>query len=335
MANQEKKGVGLLKYLYFAPEAREDGGVSEPVEGRFRYFLSTFRAHNSGLMLANLLLLVTFLPLIAIAILPSVYSVEKISYWLHHVVDLPYFMSSIGMGLSSAGDLLDARVAMLDVYAWGFLFAGISMLFASVGVSGMMHLCVKFIWKDSFVTKKDSYGNDVPKVIVEFFRGIKKFWWQNLIVGAIMMAIVAGVGNAYVFFLKQFRQGLAGAGEWVMIFAVSIVALFGVMFVLYMLPMIVMYDIPFAKKMRNAAILTVNMFVQNLFLVVAFAVPIVLIAVTGRIIRILIIAVVLVFGSSFYCLMLANYAQYYAEKIITPVYNARASKSKKKAKNKK
>ena len=335
MANQEKKGVGLLKYLYFAPEAREDGGSSEPVEGRFRYFLSTFKNNNGSLMLANLLLLVTFLPLIAILIIPSVFSVETISNWLHKVSDVPYFMSGIGMGVSSTSALLDAKIAMLDVYSWGFLFAGIAMLFASIGIAGMMHLCVKFIWKDSFVTKKDSYGNNVPRVLIEFFRGIKKYWWQMLIVGVIMMIIVAGTGNAYVFFIKQFRLGLAGAGEWIMIFAVSIVALFATMFVFYMIPMVVMYDINYAQKMRNAAILTVNMFVQNLFLVIAFAIPIVLIAVTGRIIRILIIAVVLVFGSPLYGLMLANYMQYFAEKIITPVYVARASKAKKKVKNKK
>ena len=157
-----------------------------------------------------------------------------------------------------------------------------------------------------------------------------------MIVGAIMMVLVAGVGNAYVYFIKQFRLGLAGAGEWIMIFAVSIVALFGLMYVLHLIPSVVMYDMSMGNKMRNAAILAVNMFLQNLFLVIATAIPVILIAVTSGIISIVIIAVILVFGGPIYGLMIANYSQYYAEKIIVPVYTARASKSKKQqTKNKK
>ena len=70
MEKEKGKKIGMLKNLAFAPEAREDGKTSEPIEGRFRYFFATFRRNNSLLMLMNLLFIVTLLPLLALTVLP-------------------------------------------------------------------------------------------------------------------------------------------------------------------------------------------------------------------------------------------------------------------------
>ena len=337
MAKQQEKGkLGLLKYLTFAPEAREDGGDSAPVEGRFRYFWSTFRSNNGQLMLVNLLFLVTMLPLIAIIILPNaapnIFGAESLYYWMNGTTDLPYYLSGVGFGMSTVSDFTTARADLLIVYAWEFLFIGVALAIGSIGTAGLMHICVKFVWKDSFICKKDSYGNQVPRVVIEFFRGIKKFWWQYFIVGVILGVLVGGVGNAYVYFLRQFRLGLAGAGEWIMVIVLSMVALVGVCFVLFMLPTIVLYDIPFLQKMKNSIILTISMPLQNLFLLILFAIPAVLISVTSGFINILILAIILVFGGPFYCVLLADYGQYFSEKIITPVYLSRTGKYKSKQK---
>ena len=338
MAKENTK-VGLLKNLVFAGEARADGGVSAPVEeGRFRYFWQTFRAHNGQLLLINLLFLVTLLPLLAILVTSSVIGVETLSYKLHGVENIPYFLSGAGFGVSSASSVLQARLDMLDVYAWEFLFIGIAIMISGIGFAGMIPVCVKFIWKDSFVTKRDSYGNDVPKVVVEFFKGIKKYWWQMLIVTAMLGALVAAVGNSFVYFIGQNWQGKAGAGEWILIIIASLVAVFGAIFIIYMLPTVVLYDISFLGKMKNAAIFTVQMILQNIFVLAVVALPFVIIAVTSGFINIILVAIMLVFGAPFYCLLISNYVQFYSEKIITPVFQARSAKGKKsnkKGKNKK
>lgn len=333
---KQKEGrVGLFKYLTFAPEAREDGGVSEPVEGRFRYFGKVFGKNNGQLMLANLLFIVTLLPLLAVLIILSVFGPENLSYRLNDVTKIPYFLSGIGMGLGASSDAVLAKIDMLSVYAWTFLFVGIGVFIAGIGLSGMMHLCVKFIWQDSFVCKKDNYGNNVPRAIVEFFRGIKKYWWQTLLVTLIAGVLVAGIGNIFVLFLSKLWAGTAGAGEWILVVCASLIGVIGTSFVLLLLPTIVMYDISFVQKMKNALIITFQMPIQNLFLVAIFALPIVLASVTSGFISIIIIAVLLVFGCPFYGLTTANYMQYFAEKIITPVYNASMQKSKKSGKKKK
>lgn len=336
MATKKEKGasIGLLKYLTFAPEAREDGGTTAPVEiGRFRYFGAVFSRHNGQLMLANLLFLVTLLPLLAVIVTASVVGAEKLGYWLNDISDVPYFMSGVGIGLSQASDVVAAKIQMLSVYNWLFLFVGIGIVIAGIGLSGMMNLCVKFIRNDACVTKKDSYGNDVPRVFIEFFRGIKKYWWQTLIAALFAGVIIGGTGNAYVYFLSKFWAGNAGAGEWILIIALSVIAVLGLIFVLLLLPTIVMYDIGFAQKMKNAAIFTLHMFLQNIFLLIAVALPFVLAAVSSGFLSIIFIALLLVFGAPVYGLTVSNYMQYLAEKIITPVYNAQSQKSKKRTKN--
>lgn len=327
---KENKNIGMLKNLAFAAEARADGGVTQPIEGgRFRYFFSTFKQNNGLLLLTNLLFLVTLLPLIAVFVVMTVFGVEQLGYTIHKIAEPPYFLSGVGIGLGSSASPIVAKAEMLDVYSWAFLFAGIGVIIASVGLSGIMPICAKFILKDSFISKKDSYGNDVPRVVKEFFLGIKKYWWQMLIVGLFMGVLVAGVGNAFTFFLAKFWLGAAGAGEWILIIFACIVAVFGAIFCIFMLPTIVMYDISFAQKMKNAAIFTLQMFIQNFFILIIVALPFVLMAVTSGFINIILVALMLVFGAPFYCLLISNYVQYYSEKIITPVYRAQFAKSKK------
>ncbi len=336
MAKEQSQKVGLLKSLTFAPEARTDGGVSEAVSsGRFRYFISVFKRRNGLLMFANLGFVVTLLPLLAVFAIMSIFGAEKLSYMLSNISTPPYLMSGIGMGISSSASVLQARLDMLEVYSLMFLAAGASMLFLSIGLAGMMPLAMKFIWNDSFVCKKDNYGNQVPRVMIEFFKGIKKYWWQMLIMGVFFMIVVAGVGNAFVYFLSKYWQGTAGAGEWVLIIFASIVALLSAMFSVYMLPMIVSYDIPFMQKAKNAMIFAMQMALQTIFVLAILALPFIIVALTDGFINIIVVALLIVYGSTVYCLILSNFMQYYSEKIIVPVYQSKFSKSRPKGKKSK
>lgn len=336
MAKEENKKVGLLKYLTFAPESRTDGAVSEPIQtGRFRYFGYVFKRRNGLLMFANIAFVVTLLPLLAVFIVMAVFGAEKLSYMLGSITTPPYFMSGIGFGLSSTASVLQAKLDMLKIYSLMFLASGVAMLFVSIGLAGIMPVAMKFIWNDSFVCKKDNYGNQVPRVMVEFFKGIKKYWWQMLIMGTLMGIFLAGAGNAYVYFLGRLWQGLAGAGEWILIIFVSIATLLFLMFTVYMLPMIVSYDIPFMQKVKNSLLLMLQMFLQTLFVVAILAAPFVIVALTDGFVNVILVALLIVYGGVVYSLILSNLLQYYSEKIIVPVYQARFSKARPKSKKKK
>ncbi len=335
---KKERGVGLLKYLTFKPEYREDGGQTAALPegvGRFRHFWQVGQRRNGSIMIANLMFVLFALPLLAIfAVMHALGGPEAIAYSVLGM-DPPYLMTNIGFGISEfAFSVFDIQQYIQNVYYVVFAAAGVGAFIMSLGLLGMMPLCMKFIIGDTFVSKKDNYGNDVPKAITEFFRGVKKYWWQYLIVGAFLAVLVAGVGDAFVLFVGNFQMGIANAGHWILMFFAGIVGLFGLMFTMHLMPIIVLYDMPFTEKMKNAAIFTVQMFLQNIFIIAAFSVPFLLIGLTNTIVSSIVVAVVLVFGSKYYCLTMCNYEQYLSEKIITPIYNSAYTKAEKKKKKK-
>lgn len=339
MANEKGKNrIALLGRLTFAPEARSEDAPRPVIQGRFKYFMAVFKKYNGQLMIANLFFLIFCLPLLAVLITPTVLGgMENVSYILTKTVNLPFFMSDIGIGLSAGQGVLQGRLAILNVYQLYILGIAAAIPFMSPGLAGLFHISVKLIWQEPFVTKKDSYGNNVPRISIEFFKGLKKYWLPILIISLIFAAIVAAVGTSFIYFVNNLWSGSAGAGHWVLVITASIIGILAIMLFIYMLPFVPMYRLPLHTKLKNALILIVSMFIPSLFAAIISILPFLLIAVTGGIIRIVLIALTIVFGSGFLSLMWANFGNYHADKIITPIYEAqhnKSGKSKKKANKK-
>lgn len=336
MANNNGQGkVQLLGKLTFAPEARGQEKSRPVIQGRFKYFWETFKANNNYLMTANLLLLLFSIPLLIVLVLPSVLGgMENISYMLAKAPALPYFMTDVGIGISEGEAIIIGTLGILKAYQLYFLAIACCLPFMSFGLAGIFHIGIKFIWQDGFVSKKDDYGNNVPKMGKEFFIGLKKYWLQFLIVMLVVSILFAGISNTFIYFLQQKLQNQVGAGEWLLVIFATIVGVFSVMTLIFMLPTIVMYDLPFITKLKNSTILVLSMFVPSLFLAIVSVLPFILIGIASGFIKVLLVAVLLVFGGGFYSLMWSNFVQYHADKIITPVYEAQISKGKKKKKKK-
>lgn len=325
--------VGLLRYLTFEREARDDDQFSHPIKtGRIKYFFNTFKQYNGNLMFPNLLFVVTMLPMLAAYVILQIFTVEKISYYLNGITDLPYLMSSIGIGISSSSDILSAKLDILNVYQIYFLALAAGFVILSIGLAGLMRISMKFIWGDSFITKKDSYGNNVPRSVIEFFGGIKKYWWQMLLMGIIGFVFIAGVSSGIIYFISNLWAGTAGAGQYILLIICILAGLLGLLFLLYFPSIIVMYDIPFIDKIKNSLILGIQMFVPNLIILIIMTLPILLVSLLSGFLNVLLVALIIVFGGTFYSLLTGTYVQYYAEKIIIPVAYARFNKTGKKKK---
>lgn len=285
--------------------------------------------------LPNLLFLVTALPLIAMLVFPSaIGGMEGFAYLLKGTSDLPYFLQDFGFGISSGSPIIEGRLLIAYAYQIYFLLISAAVVFLGIGFSGLMYVAMKFVWQDTFITKKDSYGNNVPRVVKEFFIGLKKYWWQSLIVTAAAGIILAAVSNSIVFFIQRFWTGNAGAGEWILVIFACLFALFSLVVIIFLLPMVVEYDIPFLQKVKNAVLLAISMIVPTVLLLAVLSVPFIIAAVTSGIISIVIAALLIVFGGIFYSFALCNFMQYHADKIITPVYEADMARKNKKKKKK-
>ena len=334
---QKERGVKIVSKLDFCPEYREDGGKTAPVEiGRFKYFREVAKKRNGPMLIANLMFLLFLLPVLAIFILLEVFGgMEKIAYLISGVEEAPYLLSGIGFGVSQVEvTTLDIKLQMLNVYYILFAAIGVSAFVACIGYGGMTHLAAKFIMGDTFISKKDNYGNAVPRAIKEYFKGIKRTWKEMSIVGTILLVIFAGVGNLFVWFVGEFWKNQANAGHWILIILMGLLSIFVLMWVAHLIPEIVIFNTSFKSKLKNSILLSVQFFIPTFGIVVLFGAPIVLASVLNLYISVIILAVLLVFGSKWTSLLLCNYEQYISEKIITPVYLNLGTK-KKKNKNKK
>lgn len=326
------RGTKLISKIDFCPEYREDGEKTAPVEiGRFKYFGQIARKRNASLLTANLMFLLFLIPVLAIFVLLEVFGgVENIAYKLSGTSNAPYLLSGIGFGMSNAEiSTLDIRLQMLNVYYIIFAAIGLAAFVMCMGYGGMTHLSAKFIMNDVFIAKKDNYGNLVPRAIKEYFKGVKRTAGPMAIVGGIMLVLFAGIGNIFVWFVGEFWKNNAGAGHWILVIFAGIIALFTLMFLVHFIPAIVVFDAPLKSKAKNSIILAIRYFLPTLAVVIVFAVPFVLSSTINLYISVIILAVLLVYGSKWTSLILCNYEQYIAEKLITPVYNGMSGKGKK------
>lgn len=334
---KQKKSLGMLEKLDLCPEYREDGGKTPEVEiGRFKYFREVSKRRNSPLLIANLMFLLFLIPVLVLFVLLEVYQgTESIAYRMTKTSEIPYLLSGIGFGMSdSTATALDVKMNILNVYYIIFAALGVCAFIMSIGLGGMTGLSAKFIIGDSFASKKDNYGNDVPKAIKEFFKGVKRTWKEMLVVGAFFLVLFAGIANVFVYFVGEYWKKEANAGHWIMVIFAAIAALFILMYLVHLIPSIALYDQPLKGKMKNSAILTIQMFVQTLLIALILSLPFVIMAVLPLAAMVVVIAVMLCFGSKWYTLSLCNYEQYISEKIITPLYNYKCGKKQPKAKNK-
>ena len=333
--NNKKNITNVLSRLTFAPEQRSSETIKPVVEGRFRYFFSIFKAKNSYLMASNLFFLIFMLPLLIVAIIPSIFGgMENLSNMLFEK-GTTYFMGNIGFGISDSTSVVSANVDILKVYQLYFLAIACCIPIMAIGLGGIFHIGLKFIWQDKFISKKDSYGNDVPRIGKEFFIGVKKNILQMLIVSFVLAIIFAGVSNAFIYFLQKNIQNALGGGEWVLIIFASIVALITILMSIFIYPMIPMYELPLKDKLKNSFLLMVSMFLPTLFIAIISVIPFLLLSLLSGILKVLIAAGFIVYGGIFYSLLWSNFVQYNAEKIITPIYESQKNKGKKsKKKNK-
>lgn len=337
MANQKSNNkLTLLGKMTFAPEARSEDTPRPVIEGRFKYFFSLFKKNNNYLMIANLFFLIFCLPLLIVLVLPTIFGgMENIHYLLNDL-EAPYFMTNIGIGLSSGEAVMEGRLGILRVNQLYYLAIACVIPFISFGAAGMFHITMKLVWQDSFITKKDTYGNKIPRIVKEFFLGVKKYSLSMLIIFTVFALLFASVSSAIVYFIQNSWQNTAGGGEWMLLIVAILVALISIMLLIFMLPMTPMYNLSLMKKLKNSIILIISMFIPAFFITVITVLPFLLVSISGGFIKIIITAALLVFGGGFYSLMWTNFVQYYADKIITPVYEAQRNKGhKKKKKNKK
>ena len=318
--------ISLLRKLTLAPEARNQPAKEPYPAGRIKKFIDILRANYSQLTLVNALCLIFALPLIVVVGYVMTQGFESFTYQILGI-DKPYLLTNFGFGISAGASLADVKLNMLASYRVFITAIALCLPILSIGLAGVNHIVTKLVWGEDFICKKDKLGNKVPRMALEFFRGIKLFWKQSLLFMSVYAFILAGAGNLVISFVAALWSGTAGAGEYIMLIFAVFLLLISSLIMVNLLPTVVSYNIKIIDKIKNSVILTIAFIVPSFFIFVMATFLLYFIPVSGVVVFFVSI-IFLMIGLCFAMLIFANYADYNAEKVLTPLYEMSLQESK-------
>lgn len=319
--------AGLMQKLTLAPEARNEPSKGPYPAGRIKKFFDIIRSHFSQLSMVNVLCIIFALPLIAVIAFVSVYGIESFTYLLNKS-EIPYLLNNFGIGLSNGTSLTAVKLEMLLSYRIIYLAAAATMPILSFGLAGAFYIVTKLVWGESFICKKDKYGNNVPRIGVEFFRGVKLYWKQMLVFVSVAAVIFAASANMVITFIGALWAGNAGALHYIGLIFACILTLFTAMVLVTLLPSVVSYKTRIRDKIKNSVLFTIAFPVPTFFILAIAAAPLLLMLASGILVFILTLFIIML-GISILALMFTNYADYNSEKILVPLYQMTLEDNKK------
>ena len=313
----------LLSGLELAPEARYEEKKPPYPAGRFKRFFDTYKANSTHLMTANAMTIIFLLPLFALIIAISFIGVEKFAYMLADVDKIPYLMSGFGIGLSSGMAVNEAKVILLLAYRVIFLGVAVCLPILSFGVAGHAYISTKLIWGERFVCKKDKKtGADVPRIVTEYFRGVKTYWKEMLITFSGYAVFFAGGTNLIIEFIAGVWSGGANVGQWFALFGGIIILFVSTMILLNLLPQVISYHktLSYAAKLKNACIYSTAFFIPSLLMLVIIGAPFALFAINTMFVTIIIAVAFVMIGTTYVILATVNYGDYNSENVLQVLY---------------
>ena len=259
---QKKKG-GLINRLIMGSEKSEGYARASLPSNRWELFWDIFKGRFWKLVIINLLILVFFLPLLALLFLRNI---AIINYGA-----MGPFAQGFGVGYQAVTSLVGySQSIMLDVNLVSFLFLPVAVVIAAIGVAGGAYVIRNMIWTEGIFVAND------------FWRGIK----QN-----VGIMIIIGMIYSIVFYLSEislsFSDLIMAAGtapSWLMVvskIATYVVLIIYTIMTFHMITMCVTYKLKFRQLIKNAFLFTIGLLPQNIFFIFVGTLPILFIIFGG------------------------------------------------------
>ncbi len=299
MAEQERKGL-VARWLE-GKERSEDYARSTLPTNRWSLFWDILKGRFGRLMLVNLLMLVTALPVIAIIL------------WRFLAVGIAGTGGQFGAGLGPSFPVVPDIVGQAEslMFQYDVVFFSLFIpagLIAALGLSGGMYIIRNLVWTEGIFVAND------------FLRGIKRNFFnvlESVMIFTIVLFLARTMGNLADL---SVATGVSGKG-WMI--ASKVV---GYIFVAFMLPVCLwMLSLGISYKqgpwalLRNAVVMTVGTFPQTVFFAALALWPFFL-ALFGGVgfFGVVGILFLLLIGFSYASLVWLDYSQWAFDKYVNP-----------------
>ncbi|MBQ7408240.1 MAG: hypothetical protein IJW13_03090 [Clostridia bacterium] len=293
MAQQKK---GFIARMIEGPERSETYARSTLPGNRWELGWDVFRNNLGKLFGLNLLMLLFFLPVIAVFVLRYIY-VE------YNALIMP-FSQNVAVGypaIPMTPGLTEQVYVMANRNS--ILFLPLAGIFASVGLSGGMYVMRNMIWGEGVMVGRD------------FWTGVKKNF-GIVFVATLVYSIIITMCIFSASVVKYINA--TGNGAWWITLSSILSYAFGIFFTiiyLYALTLGVTYELKFKALMRNSFIMSIGLLPTNLFFA-AFALISVILMFMGSLLFTLGLMLFVLFGLSAAALIWTDYSHWTFDKFI-------------------
>ena len=293
MAQGEKKG--FIARMLEGKERDENYARSTLPSNRWALFWDIFKGRLGKLVIVNLLMLIFFIPMIAVFIFRYMYTTVQ-------GMMMP-FASWVGVGYTPVPNLIGMPQQI--VLSTNLLFGAfllVASFIAAVGISGGIYVIRNMVWTEGIFVANDFWrGIKINFIVVlqsTVFYGVMLYLFTISINWSQYMLAV-GTGNAVL-------NNISIALSYI---AIGIVTL---MF-LWMLSMGGNYKLKFFQLLKNSFLMTFGLIFQNIFFVVLMAIPVILVLL-GSFFQMIGFVILVLFGISYMLLVWFNYSQWAFDK---------------------
>ena len=298
MAKGERKGF-VARWLE-GKERSEEYARSTLPTSRWGLFWDILKGRFGRMVITNLLVFVTFLPLIAILV----------GRWL--IVGTQGFSGPFGGGLGAGFPAIPNIAGAAEEMTFGtdLLFYGLlipAMAIAGLGISGGMYIVRNMIWTEGIFVAND------------FVRGIKRNFWNVLeavLIFSVILFTARTMGNLADWLVAR---GVSNAG-WLIaskIIGYIFVAI-SALVCLWMISLGVNYKQGPWQLFRNAVVMMFGTFPQTVFFAALALWPIFLALFTAGIFLIIALVLIVFIALSYAMLVWMDYSQWAFDKFINP-----------------
>lgn len=301
MAQQKK---GLIARMLEGKERSEDYARSTLPTNRWQLFFDIFKGNFGKLVKINLLMLLFFIPMLAVIIFSFIY---------RDVMSATYpFGANLGVGYPVAPDMYGmSEMLTLENDATIFLLLIITSVIASIGLAGGMYVIRNMVWTEGIFVAND------------FWRGVK-LNFKNALQTALFFTIVLALTILTVD-MAAMAQTSSELSKFQSVM-VTISAVVGYVFLalatcmsFWMIALGVNYQMGFLTLIRNSFLMTIGMLPQTVFFIAMSALPFVLLLFGIQSFFFMAgIVVCLLFGLSYALLVWLDFGQWAFDKYINP-----------------
>ena len=298
MADREKKGL-VARWLE-GKERSEDYARSTLPTNRWSLFWDIFKGRFGKLVLVNLIMVVTILPLAALIV------------WRMLALGVEGTVGPYGAGLGVGYPILPELVgyAEMSMFQADLLFFALFIpagAIAALGISGGGYIIRNLIWTEGIFVTND------------FLRGIRRNYWnvfEAVFVFTLILFIARTMGNISDWLVAL---GVNGAG-WLIASKVMgyIFVALAVLICFWMISLGISYKQGPWALFRNAVVMTIGTFPQTVFFAALATFPVFITIFTTGFFSIIMLLILILFGVSYALLVWLDYSQWAFDRFINP-----------------